>query len=285
MATLANLIINDNGYMTIPGGTTAQRPTSSLTAGMARYNSSLNVTEYYNGSAWLNLENNTPTVVAPGNLVLHLDAGDSSSYPGSGTSVVDLSGNSNTGTLVNGVGYSANVLPLSGSFSFDGVNDYGTVTNAASLRPSTELTVSMWVKATTFKDGWSRLFGQDPYQDNGYLIFLETGGQQIRALHYPNGVEVRCNTSDVLSTTDFKHIVFTFKMGDAIRSYFNGVASTTAALSAGTFSYGTSSPWYFGYAGASYPNIRIANIQIWNKQLSQIEIYNVFNAYRERFGL
>ena len=74
-------------------------------------------------------------------------------------------------------------------------------------------------------------------------------------------------------------------MGDAIRSYFNGVASTTAALSAGTFSYGTSSPWYFGYAGASYPNIRIANIQIWNKQLSQIEIYNVFNAYRERFGL
>jgi hypothetical protein len=142
----------------------------------------------------------------------------------------------------------------------------------------------MWIKATSIASGWSRLFGQDPYT-NGYLIFLESGGQQIRALHYPNGVEVRCNTTDVISTTDFKHAVFTFKMGDAIRSYFNGVASTTVALNAGTFSYGTSSPWYFGHIGSSYPNIRIANIQIWNKQLSQIEIYNVFNAYRERFGL
>ena len=36
------------------------------------------------------------------NLVLNLDAGDSNSYSGSGTTWTDLSGNGNNGTLVNG---------------------------------------------------------------------------------------------------------------------------------------------------------------------------------------
>ena len=40
-------------------------------------------------------------------LVLSLDAGVSSSYPGTGTTWTDLSGNGNNGTLVNGVGYNS----------------------------------------------------------------------------------------------------------------------------------------------------------------------------------
>jgi hypothetical protein len=57
-------------------------------------------------------------------LVLNLDAGVSSSYPGSGTTWTDLSGNGNTGTLTNGPTYnSAN----GGSLVFDGVDDYVNV--------------------------------------------------------------------------------------------------------------------------------------------------------------
>jgi hypothetical protein len=54
-------------------------------------------------------------------LVLALDAGNSKSYPGTGTAWTDLSGNGNTGTLVNGVGYSGS---NGGALTFDGVNDY-----------------------------------------------------------------------------------------------------------------------------------------------------------------
>jgi hypothetical protein len=50
-------------------------------------------------------------------LVLYLDATNPKSYPGSGTTWKDLSGNGNNGTLVNGVGYTdAN----KGSLVFDG---------------------------------------------------------------------------------------------------------------------------------------------------------------------
>jgi len=49
MATLKNTIIDGTEYFQLPGGTTAQRP-SSPTAGQSRYNSTLNTVEWYTGS-------------------------------------------------------------------------------------------------------------------------------------------------------------------------------------------------------------------------------------------
>lgn len=54
------------------------------------------------------------------NLVQHLDAGDSNSYPGSGTTWTDLIGNTN-GTFINTPTYSS--TEGGGSFFFDGVDD------------------------------------------------------------------------------------------------------------------------------------------------------------------
>jgi len=62
----------------------------------------------------------SPRIVTNG-LVLCLDAGNRQSYPGSGTTWTDLSGNGKNGTLTNGPTYtSANV----GAIVFDGVDDY-----------------------------------------------------------------------------------------------------------------------------------------------------------------
>ena len=57
MASLKNTTINDTGYLRLPVGTTAQRPTPS--AGMMRFNSSTGKVEYYTGSAWTNFELST----------------------------------------------------------------------------------------------------------------------------------------------------------------------------------------------------------------------------------
>lgn len=62
----------------------------------------------------------TPSIVTE-NLVLHLDAGDSDSYGGSGTTWTDLVGSYNA-TLTNGPVYSSSVG--GGSFAFDGTNDF-----------------------------------------------------------------------------------------------------------------------------------------------------------------
>jgi len=51
MATLKNTVINDTGHVTLPVGTTAQRP-ASPTVGMMRYNTSLGFSEQYTADGW-----------------------------------------------------------------------------------------------------------------------------------------------------------------------------------------------------------------------------------------
>ena len=46
------------GALTLPTGTTGQRPTAST--GMVRYNSTLGIVEYYNGTAWYSVTATTP---------------------------------------------------------------------------------------------------------------------------------------------------------------------------------------------------------------------------------
>jgi hypothetical protein len=194
----------------------------------------------------------------------------------------DLSGNANNGTLTNGP--TSNVSNK-GNILFDGVDDYVSITNVSSLRPINELTIEMVVKAVTTTAGWNHLFGINPYTSYSPLIFLETGGQLIRALHFVDGVEYRCNTNETISTSVFKHVVFTFKPGDAIRSYFNGVASTTTSLPNGTLSYNTSIAFLIGYSGANWPNVQFALVRMYNKSLTQAEVSQNFQATRTRFGL
>ena len=82
------------------------------------------------------VNNNYPSIVTDG-LVLNLDAGFVSSYPKTGTTWKDLSGNGNNGTLVNGVGFSG------GSMVFDGSGKRATTQSSLS---STFLTASIWYK-------------------------------------------------------------------------------------------------------------------------------------------
>ena len=203
----------------------------------------------------------------------------------------DLSGTGNTGGLYNGSG--GNILingptfntSNGGNILFDGVDDYGSIANSASLRPTKELTIEMVVKAVSTTAGWNHLFGINPYTSYSPLIFLETGGQLIRALHFIDGVEYRCNTTQSISTSVFKHCVFTFVPGDAIRSYFNSVASTIASIPNGSLSYNTSNAFLFGYVGANWPNIQIGSIRVYNRALTQAEISKNYEATKSRFGL
>lgn len=56
-----NAIMPGTGSLTLPSGTTAQRPGSPV-AGMTRYNSTITATEYYNGSDWISVGSVLQTV-------------------------------------------------------------------------------------------------------------------------------------------------------------------------------------------------------------------------------
>ena len=88
---------------------------------------------------------NGPRIVTNG-LVLSLDAADRNSYPGSGTTWRDMSGNGNNGTLTNGPTFSS---ANGGSIVFDGTNDYAT-TNYIPLFVN-DFCISFWVKFNTYQ--------------------------------------------------------------------------------------------------------------------------------------
>ena len=71
-------------------------------------------------------------------LVLCLDAADNNSYPGSGNTWTDLSGQGNNGTLVNGPTFNSG---NKGSLDFDGTNDHVRITSNDWAKSGEDITV------------------------------------------------------------------------------------------------------------------------------------------------
>ena len=86
-----------------------------------------------------------PDIVTDG-LVLHLDAANNRSFVSGSTTIFDLSGNRNTGSLVNGPTYSS---VNNGGIVFDGTNDHIIVLNSNSINLSTNTTYAIWIKPAT----------------------------------------------------------------------------------------------------------------------------------------
>ena len=96
----------------------------------------------------------SPKIVTNG-LVLCLDAGNTKSYPGSGTAWNNLSSTSNNGTLTNGPTYDST---NGGSLIFDGTNDYIQSGSFSNLLTA-DITVETWIYLTAASSDWVRIIG------------------------------------------------------------------------------------------------------------------------------
>lgn len=146
MATLKNTDINDTELLKIPSGTILQRP-ASPSQGMFRYNSEYFLSEYYNGTQWVT-SNGDNSIVQNG-LVLWLDSGLTSSYPGSGNTWFDLSGQGNNHTLT------GNPVFNSGRFTLNGSTQGFTRASTMNGVSSTN-TVVIFYSTTDIQELWVR---------------------------------------------------------------------------------------------------------------------------------
>ena len=85
------------------------------------------------------------TSIVTSGLVFSIDAGNVRSYSGSGITAYGLVGGLG-GTLVNGVGFTSS---NSGTFSFDGSNDYINIPTTTGL-DSTNVSWSFWYRSSSF---------------------------------------------------------------------------------------------------------------------------------------
>lgn len=274
MATLASLTVNDTGSLLLPKGTTAQRP-GSPTTGTIRYNTTRKEIEFYNGSIWVSGVDKT---VARVGSICYLDPGDLSSYSGSGSTITDLSGFGNSGTLNNSPPWTSN---NGGYFSFNGSNQFIS-TNVTRGAMGRDGSWSAWARyAGGAGDGYRAIVG-----GVGSDIFF---GKNSGTLDF--GVQDGPYYSSFLSSSatakpfdgTWHYFVYTHEEGVG-KFYMDGYL-----LSIGTFSRASSSELFrFGteQEGAGYFwQGDIGPMAIYNKALSKLEIVRNYNIDRARFGV
>jgi hypothetical protein len=234
-----------------------------------------------------------PDMIQDG-LVVSLDAADRNSYPGSGTTWSDVSGNGNNGTLTNGPTFSNN------SIVFDGSNDYVTCgTNSSILLSS--MTISSIFSFTSYTNAThlivSRLGGPaQSYRHNYFFGLTESkfyfGFKQSGTSAYPL---VWINTSPIINT--IYSFTATYSTSTSVVMYLNGQAQSFSGPNtvnnplitnqivdldpASICSIGSGAP----ADNVFYSNARIYNAQIYNRALSASEVLQNYNAQKSRFGL
>jgi hypothetical protein len=227
-----------------------------------------------------------PDMIQDG-LVLALDAADRNSYPGSGTTWRDVSGNGNNGTLTNGPTFSNN------SIVFDGTNDY---CQFSSLPPGfqsgmTNYSISIWFKLNTYKDSPLLEMG-DTFGDLQRIMFWTTGESPNRlyALGASQNTQYRYS-SVYLSLNTIYNAVYTYNnTGTISKLYINSIEDiglTNSTVNGLLTSL--SNTWTLG-ADSVYNHIycqsaNIYSVVLYTKTLSQIEIRQNYNAQKSRFNL
>jgi hypothetical protein len=216
----------------------------------------------------------SPSIVTSG-LVLCLDAANRKSYPGSGTTWKDLSGNGNTGTLTNGPTFdSAN----GGSLVFDGVNDHVPLLSSVNAK-----TVIAFIKLSA-SGGDYVVYGLDA---NGSDNWLGVNANKIRFL----GTQIAdvnnfsLNGTSTLSTSIWYQIACTIDVSTA-KVYFNGFEenSVTQAFTIGAWNTAPTIGRRGGIDQRYFPG-NISNLQIYNRVLSAAEIAQNFQALRGRYSI
>ena len=211
-----------------------------------------------------------PKIVTSG-LVLCLDAANKRSYPGTGTTWTDLSGNSNTGTLTNGPTFSAGNM---GSIVFDGTNDYVNISSLITGNQS--FSWGAWINPTA--TGTPVLFGN---VSNGLAMisYWDSANNKVRVGTYGNDI---LTSGTAIPPSTWGYTCWTWN-GTTLTSYTNGIADGTAA----GFSFNISNLYTTigNSVNSQYFTGRIAQTLVYNRALSESEILKNYNATAVRFGM
>jgi hypothetical protein len=221
-----------------------------------------------------------PAIVTNG-LVLNLDAGFTPSYSRSGTTWYDVSSGGNNINLINGPTFdTAN----GGSIVFDGSDDYGQNDSPNLPTGNVTTTICAWIYVVSGYGDWQGIagWGNAGVFSNSALLDMNQGRLAFSTWGYP-GAE------DLISSYNVPKNIWKYVVGSInnrnIKLYADGVNVLNSSI--------TSTPnvtsTKLRLATTDYPgrllNTKISSVQIYNRELSQTEITQNYNAQKGRFGL
>jgi hypothetical protein len=209
------------------------------------------------------------------------------SYPGSGTSLTDLSGNANTGTLQGTPTFNTT---NGGTFTLNGTSQYISTTTSYANPPAN--TICIWFNTTSVAGhkvvGLENTITGTAATAYDRQIYVGTNGLAYGGV-YDTAIHTAISNAAV-NNGAWQHSVLTYS-GTLAILYINGVAQTTTATTTSTQnftgyyrigSYKLTS-WTNGVDG--YFAGTIGPFQLYNRVLTAAEVSQNFNAERGRFGI
>ena len=206
-------------------------------------------------------------VIVSDGLLVYVDAANRRSYPGTGNTWYDLSGNNNHMTLVNGVGFST---VNGGVLTTDGTNDY------ISLYPFNLTTTNHTIMGASRYSGATR--GRI-FTSRGGNWLLGHWNNYVRA-YYPNG-DIRL-AIDAADTNWYISSAVENYSSDLWTLYSNGnfvVTSSNGSQGPDGFAIGA---WQ---GSTELSTAEIGFFMVYDRLLSATEVLQNYNAMRRRYGL
>jgi hypothetical protein len=206
------------------------------------------------------------------NLAIWIDANDSSSYSGTGTSITDLSGNSRTQNL----GSASQYTMLNGVKCFDCNSNNITAASIGPTLPTSGFTYITWARMKSSSADWRTLYRHSP---SDHAIIIETGSNRLgmydntASNFYPSGY------NDVSSLADV-WVQWTVTGNSSGQTfYINGQqVGTTVQTAAGN------SHWYLGGIGNTQNFGYIANMELYTTILTQEQILQNYYNQLSKFA-
>ncbi|MBI4590387.1 MAG: LamG domain-containing protein [Candidatus Rokubacteria bacterium] len=209
-------------------------------------------------------------------------------WPGDGDAN-DIQGD-NDGTLQNGASFSAGKVGQ--AFSFDGVDDYVLVPDAANLDLTSGMTIDAWVNPATINmDDGAAIVAKGEGTGEAYLFDVSdaTGGYAIRFLFRDStGLVFGVGFEPWLTLARvgvWNHVAGTYDAATGVSKLYidgvhvsTGVAPPNTLISTNTHELSIGSRQFRGGAYDLNFNGLIDEVEIFDRALSASEIQAIFNA-------
>lgn len=218
-------------------------------------------------------------------LVLWYDPSDSASYPGSGNTVYDLSGNELDGTMTSVSWTSPYFL-----FNWPTTNAYITIADNSLLEPGAgSFSIELWFSPGA-QDGSQYILSKWGTPTNTFATLSYAVTRSFGTVAWPywgsNG-SVEQNTQVAMSADLWYQMVFILSRSPAnLYTYVNGSLARTNSLSLGSIN-DIATPLYLGSLTGSSGFFagRIGIVRLYNRALSGAEITTNWNTNRSLYGL
>lgn len=228
------------------------------------------------------------SLLDPVTLDMYFDAALPESYPGTGTTWTDLSGNGYTGTLNNGPSFSSD---NGGGIVFDGINDGVSTTYTANT--GNKFTLAFWCKPTAVgQANGSDLGGKGyaataPFASYG-IDYLSTS--KFRYIVADNLTFSSTTGSNTCSINNIYYVVLAYGTGAGFGYVnINGVMTQDASFTNTNDPAYNSQAFNIGYNALSLANNyftgTIFSCKLYSTTLSLSRIQQNFDAMRGRYGL